>query len=122
MAEVTRPPHHRAPDETNYGLRQRLIEVAGRKATVTYSELSPTAPRAIGRKLDEINSVELAAGRPMLTAVVVTKETGKSSAGFFAQARAWGRFDGNNWDAFWQQELQAVWDHWGDPQLLQSRS
>ena len=95
-------------------LRQRLIQVARRKATVTYSELSPSAPRAIGRKLDQIGSVELADGRPLLTAVVVTKETGKSGTGFFALAREWGRFDGNNWNAFWQQELQAVWDYWDD--------
>ena len=95
-------------------LRQRLIQVARRRETVTYGELCPSAPRAIGRKLDQIGSVELAEGRPLLTAAVVTKETGKSGAGFFALARAWGRFDGNNWDAFWRQELQAVWDYWDD--------
>lgn len=82
-------------------LRQRLIQVARRKATVTYSGLSPAAPQSIGRKLDHIGSVDLAEGQPLLTAVAVTKKTGKSGTGFFALARAWGRFDGNNWDAFW---------------------
>ena len=101
-------------DEIDDDLRQRLIQTARRKVTVTYSELSPEAPRAIWPMLDQVNRYEVAEGRPMLTAVVVTKEARKPGIGFFTQARTLGRFDGNNWDDFWQRELQEVWDYWND--------
>ena len=98
--------------EIDDNLRQRLIQVARRKATITYGELDPDAPRSLGTRLDPISNVEAAEGRPLLTAVAVNKDLRMPGAGFFTMAKDVGRFDGNDQDAFWRRELQAVWDYW----------
>ena len=74
---------------TDDDLRRRLIQVARRKATVTYGELSPDAPRSLWHPLDRINAVEVAEGRPSLTAVVVNKDLSKPGNGFFGWVRRW---------------------------------
>ncbi len=114
MAELTCPPHHPGSDDTDDDLRQRLIQVARRRETVTYGALSPSAPQSLWRPLDRINWVEHAEGRPLLTAVVVNKDRRRPGEGFFKMAKEMGRFDGNDWDAFWRRELQAVWDYWDE--------
>ncbi len=95
-------------------LRQRLIQVARREATITYGELCPSAPQSLWRPLDQINWVEHGEGRPLLTAVVVSKDRRRPGKGFFKMAKKMGRFKGNDREAFWREELQAVWDYWND--------
>jgi hypothetical protein len=62
--------------------------------------------------LDAINRAENAEGRPLLTAVVVIKETGMPGSGFFAYARELGLHTGSDDRAFWESELQRVHDYW----------
>ena len=57
----------------DYDLRQKLIEVAKRKGTISYFELRPDAPQTLAAPLDEINKYEQGEGRPLLSAVVVHK-------------------------------------------------
>lgn len=100
---------------------EKLKEVA-RKVTVTYySDIAPMAgldmnlPNdryEIGAMLDDINRHERELGRPMLSAVVVHKESLMPGQGFFTLARALGLFVGNDRDKFYIQELRKVHDYW----------
>ena len=100
---------------------EKLKEVA-RAGTVTY--YSAIAPMAgldmnlpndryeIGAILDDINRHERELGRPMLSAVVVHKDTLMPGQGFFTLGRALGLFVGNDKDKFYIQELYKVHEYW----------
>lgn len=62
---------------------------------------------ALGHLLGIISEHEKASGRPLLTAIVVTKETNMPGKGF------WG-FNEKNMDKnrFWIQEIRKVWEYW----------
>ena len=74
-------------------LRDRLVEVAARGATITYDELR----RDLGLDGDlvpvlrSLSVVEDEAGRGLLTAVVVRADTGLPGAGWFRLAHERGR-------------------------------
>lgn len=100
---------------------EKLKEVA-RAGTVTYySDIAPMAgldmnyPNdryEIGVILDDINRYERELGRPMLSAVVVHKDTLMPGQGFFTLARELGFLVGNDKDRFYIQELRKVHDYW----------
>ncbi len=102
-------------------IRDRLIEVA-RKGTVTYySEIAPMAglnmslPNdryEIGALLDDINRAERAEDRPLLSAIVVHKDTLVPGQGFFTMARDMDLFRGSDRDRFYIEELRRVHDYW----------
>jgi hypothetical protein len=103
-------------------MASELAGVAKKRQTITYGELARKlrlGPRSrwhqwIWEYLDDINRRETSEGRPMLTAVVVTEETGMPGPGFWKCAR----FTCKVWDGkgdpedFWKRELQRVWDYW----------
>jgi len=100
---------------------EKLKEVA-RAGTVTYySDIAPMAgldmnyPNdryEIGAILDDINQYERELGRPMLSAVVVHKDTLIPGQGFFTLGRTLGLFVGNDKDKFYIQELHKVHEYW----------
>jgi len=100
---------------------EKLKEIA-RAGTVTYySDIAPMAGLdmnlpsdryEIGAILDDINRHEQELDRPMLSAVVVHKESLMSGQGFFTLGRALGLFVGNDKDRFYIQELRKVHDYW----------
>jgi len=103
-------------------IRDELIKVAKRKNTVTYDLLASRTTLSsfsnwfyvISDYLDEINRRETGEGRPMMTAVVVTKEDGVPGGGFwdcaFYTCKVW---DGKgSKETFWEKELRRVWDYW----------
>jgi hypothetical protein len=99
-------------------LRRRPAGVAARQQTVTYEEASKwvelsmaTARSAFFQMLDDINREEHCCGRPMLSAVVVNKETGMPGKGFFDLARKLGKC-GEDEDLFYKQELEKVQAFW----------
>lgn len=62
--------------------------------------------------LGEISEDEIAAGRPMLSAVAVGV-SGKPGTGFYALAKHIGRMDQNDAEeAFWARERDAVYAAW----------
>lgn len=61
--------------------------------------------------LDEISREESAAGRGMLTAVVVHKSDGKPGQGFFKLAKQLGH-NTSDQDMFWIEELRVVHKSW----------
>ena len=97
----------------DYDLRQKLIEVAKSKGTISYLELRPDAPQTLAAPLDEINKYEQGEGRPLLSAVVVHKEgDGMPGVGFFTIAWELGQYGGGEADQDWKQELKRVWGYW----------
>jgi len=98
------------------------LKEAARAGTVTYySDIAPMAELdmglpndryEIGVILDDINRYERELGRPMLSAVVVHKDTLMPGQGFFTLARALGLFVGDDKDRFYIKELRKVHDYW----------
>jgi hypothetical protein len=94
-----------------------MINLARAGQVVTYSEFCAMLTTAyihyhsplLVRLLDEIGSMEAQAGRPVLPALVVAKQTGIPGAGFF-------RIDSgeaiDDPKAYWQRELKRVFDYW----------
>ena len=93
-----------------------LIEAARNRETITYRELARKVglygdmPRLF-RILDDINRDERAAGRPMLSAIVVGA-SGMPGKGFFRLARSLGLYRGIDDRGFWQEEVRRVHNHW----------
>jgi hypothetical protein len=104
-------------------LYDRLQEIARRGGTANYSELAPLLGIdtgnpyfgvRIGQLLDEVNYTEHAAGRPLLSAAVIAKESGMPGAGFFTCARNLRRYTGSDDLAYWVEELRRVHDYWSE--------
>ena len=99
-------------------LYQHLVEVARsrRERTISYTEAGKTIGLAANDRdlfdhLDEINRFERRQGRPMLSALVVGRQTGIPGAGFFRLAREWG-INIRNERRFWRSELKRLRRHW----------
>ncbi len=102
---------------------ERLKEVARRKVIVYYHEIAPLAGldmsnpahrNEIADILGEISRYDVMKGRPMLSAVVVLKETGMPGKGFFTLARELKRFKGTDQNAFFVSELGQVHSTWAN--------
>jgi hypothetical protein len=97
--------------------RRVLAAHAAAGDTITYAELAaaplgsiPFRPddAALGRLLGEVSTEEDAAGRGLLSAVVVRKHGGLPGNGFFTLAARLGRAVGADRRAFWEAELARV--------------
>ena len=104
-------------------VRNKLIEVARNRRTVSYKEiakvmeLSPWGDymsKETGRILREICDHEHEQGRPMLTAVAMGVSLDLPGEDFFTMAEKFGKFTGSRWDkeAFWDRELRSVYAAW----------
>ena len=101
-------------------LREALTDAAAGDRTVTYQEVGNLIGFSMANDgeryrlahlLGEISRLEDEHGRPLLSAVVVQKETGRPGTGFFELARERGRTVVDE-DEYFVQELQAVYAHW----------
>jgi hypothetical protein len=72
--------------------------------------------RVVGIVLGLVTDQERAAGRPMLSAVVVSKTTNRPGPGFYGLATTYGRLPADATEAdriaFWEAELAAVRAAW----------
>jgi hypothetical protein len=102
-------------------IREHLIAVARRGGTTTYAEAGRLAglevhdveDRArLAGLLRAISTAEHAAGRPMLTAVVLLHGRGRPGRGFFDLARTLGLHTGSDDQAFFAAELERVYREW----------
>ena len=99
--------------------RQILIQCAKEDRTLAYSNLAKGIvaislnwrSREFWEILNQISSAEHAAGRGMLTAMVVSKDRGMPGKGFFDLAETLGLRFTNKRD-FWTQERNRVVDYW----------
>jgi hypothetical protein len=94
---------------------EKLAQVASARDLITYSDLVACIdamtldPRSsvLNSMLSEISEEEHAAGRGMLSAVVVTQEGGMPGTGFFELAHRLGR-RGSDREELWVAELHRV--------------
>ena len=108
-------------DEVKAEIRQLLLEVARTRGVITYSELTSMLQTAylhyhspmLACLLVEIGWEEVEAGRPVLPALVVTKQTGLPGHGFFKLAAERG-YDISEPEAFWDAALKHVHDYWSN--------
>ncbi len=102
-------------------VRDLLIDAARQRSVIQYhpritSIMDITEPGGymrgeLGQILGEICEDEDLAGRPMLSAVAISSEN-RPGKGFFDLARELGKPVGHDEDAFWQAELQALYEYW----------
>jgi len=99
----------------------RLIELAYAGKTISYNDLATTAgldaEKAEDRAelvhiLSDIGYSENAAGRPLLTAVVVRPEIRYPGTGFFIQARELGFNTFEDDRSYYEYELKKVYAFW----------
>ena len=101
----------------------KLIQIAKASNVVHYDDIAQTMglplsgnymARQVGEMLGIISTIEHFFGRPMLSAVVVRKDTGEPGDGFFELAEELGKFNPNSQqrNSFWRQELQDVYSTW----------
>jgi hypothetical protein len=99
-------------------MRQIMIEVAKSRQVITYAELCATLKTAylhyhsplLTRLLIEIGGEEFEAGRPILPAVVVSKQSGIPGAGYFKVER--DELEISDPRAYWEADLQRLFDYW----------
>ena len=103
-------------------MREVMVETARQGQLITYSEMCAQLKTAylhyhspqIVKLLDEIGMAEHEAGRPILPAVVVGKQSGIPGAGYFRIAGEGHTDTEGSVDpkANWEADLQAVFDYW----------
>ncbi len=102
-------------------MRQIMVDMARQGQLITYSELCAALKTSylhyhspqIVRLLDEIGAIERDAGRPILPAVVVGKQSGIPGAGYFKIAGERPQAEGSvDPKAMWEADLQVVFDYW----------
>ncbi len=102
-------------------IRQILIQVAKARKLITYSELTSMLQSAyvhyhsplLAQLLVDIGSQEVRAGRGILPALVVTKDTGLPGGGFFKIADERG-YDLSDPEKFWREAVEKVYEQWSD--------
>ena len=104
-------------------IRDELVRVARDREITYYSDVGPLEGLDMGTEigririaqtLGEISTAECAAGRPMLSSVVVLKETKYPGRGFFDLAQSLGLYDGTDELEYWVRELQRTQDYWAE--------
>ena len=68
--------------------------------------------REVGQLLGEISEWEHNHGRPLLSAVVIRKDTGMPGEGFFSLAKQLKICQGQNKQSLRQKELKNVYSTW----------
>ena len=99
-----------------WDVREKLIKVAKGKRTIYFSELGSEFginTRQVGKVVGEISIYEREHCRPLLSAVVIRKDTGMPGKGFWegptyeqACKRGVGKQD------FWESELIKAYNYW----------
>lgn len=111
-------------DESTETIYQEIAKVAKSGGTTYYSDIAPLVGmdvrslpdrNRISNILDEISRSEHADGKPLLSAVVISKVENCPGQGFFTLAQSLNLYDGNPDSKleFWKQELRRVHEHWG---------
>jgi hypothetical protein len=104
-------------------VRDFLIGIARRKGLTNYTDAGAVAGLdmasesgriLIAQILDDINTMEVADGAPMISALVIYQDPNKMrpGPGFFDCARALGKLRDNDEDGFWAKEVTAVHTYW----------
>ena len=111
-------PWLRAREWVTHSLRQ----TSHAHQTTSYGDLCNALQTATGVSLEphgsplaamlgQINVIEHDAGRPLLSAAVLLKETGKPGTGFWSIAREM-KMSFSDLDAFWLDSLNECYSYW----------
>ena len=102
---------------------ERLVKAARAGEFVYYGELAkmlgidmenPHFGAQVGKVLDRINEDEAAAGRPMISAIVVSKDTMLPGTGFFKLGQELRQtLPGEDEIGFALRHIKRVQDYWG---------
>lgn len=92
-------------------IRDLLIQAAKAGEVVYYMGLGLARGKALGQALAEIADYEREAGRPMLTAVAVSKTKGMPNEGFWALPNV-PRLNDHQRPLYWAREFVKVVDYW----------
>jgi hypothetical protein len=103
-------------------IRHIIIEMAKAGQLITYSELTGMLQTAyvhyhshvLTRLLVDIGSEEAAAGRPLLPALVIAKQSGRPGPGYFKLAPGEARVGDPIVE--WEAEVQRVYAYWSQSQ------
>ena len=94
----------RAGEFTHYGELAKMLGI---------DMDNPHFGALVGKVLDRINEDEAAAGRPMISAIVVSKDTMLPGAGFFKLGQELHRTDpGEDEIGFAIRQIKLVHDYW----------
>lgn len=102
-------------------LMEKLRATARLQDVTYYSDIAPLLGidigneyfgALVGRVLDRVNRREFAENRPLLSAVVVSKETGSPGRGYYGCAKDIRRHTGKSDEAAWLDELKSVYSYW----------
>jgi hypothetical protein len=107
---------------SHQAVRERLIRAARAREFVHYGELArmlgidmdnPHFGALVGKVLGEISEDEVANGRPMLSAVVVSRDTMLPGYGFFTLGQQLRQVEPGEDDmAFAIRQIRRVHDYW----------
>ena len=100
-------------------VRTFLVKVARGQSTVFYKDVASflndtrvkPQSRAMREVLTEISMAEHAAGRPLLSAVVVRTDTRRPGKGFEAMAKLLRVRGRSSPQTFWKMQRDRVWKH-----------
>lgn len=103
-------------------VHDRLVQAARAQQLVHYGELgkmlgldmeNPHFAAQVGKVLDRINEDESAAGRPMISAIVVSKDTMLPGSGFFKLGQELRQtLAGEDEMGFAIRQIKRVHDYW----------
>jgi hypothetical protein len=93
-------------------IRRRLIEAAKAGEVIFYRELGIGRGRKLGQILGEISEYEHDQGRPLLSAVAVSRVKGMPSPGFWTLSSVPPGLTERQCPVFWARELVKVLDWW----------
>ncbi len=108
----------------NSAVHGRLVRLAQARRTASFDEIAAMvgtdargrlSPSRTRKALSEISTYEHSRARPMLSALVLYRESNTPGPEFFALARALGRYAGDDEASereFLETETLSVWNQW----------
>ncbi|NQT04928.1 MAG: hypothetical protein HQ577_02850 [Dehalococcoidia bacterium] len=93
-------------------IRNRLIQVAKAGEVIFYQELSIGRGRKLGTILGEISDYEANQGRPLLSAIAVSKVKGMPNPGFWGLPSIPPNLTEKQRPVFWAREVVKVINYW----------
>ncbi len=112
---------HKSGMEINRILYDKLKGIAKQRKRTHYEDVAPLVNlnldtikerNELADILGKISTYEHEEGRPMLSAVVLRKDTDMPGSGFFELARELGLLTSQNEKKFFYDEIKKVWDCW----------
>src|SRR2546425_193963 len=92
----------------------RFVSYADLSAAINLALTDAAGVNALNKMLEEIADYELAAGRPLLAAIIVNENSNMPGAGLFSYAKRKGLMKAKDKDtlAFFLSEAKKVHDYW----------